>query len=95
MTLLNTQQPRTALLSPFGAMYRPATEVAFAAWQVRLYARPSPTVNDLHVLDPAEAAISVMAIISQPHCSCSPISPYCPSPLFHALHLKLSYNWCY
>lgn len=65
MTLLNAQQPRTGLLLPFVAMCCPAIEVAFAAWQVRVYVWPSPTVSDLHVLDLAEAAISVMAIISQ------------------------------
>lgn len=73
MTLSNAPQPRTALLVPFVAMCCLATEVASAAWQVRVYVWPSPTVNDLHVLDLAKAAISVMAIISQPHCSCSPI----------------------
>lgn len=89
MTLLCAQQPRTALLLPFVAMCCPAIEVACAAWQVRVYVWPSPTANDLHVLDLAKAAISVMAIISQPHCSCSPVVPYIflPVPLCFSLSL--------
>lgn len=55
--------PRTALLLPFVAV---RCEAAFAAWQVRVCVQPSPTVNDLHILDLARAAIPVMAIISQP-----------------------------
>lgn len=82
MTLLNAPQPRTALLLPFVTVFRPPIEVAFAAWQVRVCVWPSPTVNDLHVLNLAKAAIAIMAIISQPHCSCSPIVPYTfPVPL--------------
>lgn len=69
-------QSRTALLMPFVAICWPAIEVASAAWQVRVYVWPSHSVNDLYVLDLAKAAISVMAIISQPHCSCSPIAPF-------------------
>lgn len=76
MTLLNAKQPRTALLSPFVTMCCPAIEVAFAAWQVRACVWPSPTVNDLYVLRLAKAAISVMAIIPQPHCSCSSVVPH-------------------
>lgn len=95
MTLLNAAQPRTALLVPVVATFHPPIEVAFAAWQVRVYVWPNPTVNDLHVLDLAKAAIAIMAIISQPHCSCSPIVPYTSSvalTLFHSLCLKLLYN---
>lgn len=78
MTLLNAPQPRTALLLPFVAVFCPPIEVAFASWQVRVCVCvwPSPTVNDLHVLNLAKAATAIMAIISQPHCACSPIVPY-------------------
>lgn len=73
LTLLNALRPRTGLLclSPFVAMCCPPIEVAFAAWQVRANVWPNPTVNDLHVLDLAKAAISVMAIISQLHMLCN------------------------
>lgn len=84
---------------PFVAICWPAIEVVSAAWQVRVYVWPSPSVNDLYVLDLAEAAISVMAIISQPHCSCSPVAlfpPPCASPPSFTLScLKLLYNWYY
>lgn len=74
---------------PFVVLCCPAIEVAFAAWQVRVDVWPSPTVNDLHVLHLAKAAISVMAIISQPHCSCSPIVPRSSSLSFPLFPLSL------
>lgn len=95
MTVLNAQQTRTALLVPFVGICCPAIEVAAAAWQVRVYVWPSPSVNDLYVLDLAKAAISLMAIISQPNCSCPPNVPFsfCLSLLFLLSYLKLLYNW--
>lgn len=57
-------QGRSLPLSHFAAICCRDTGVA-VAWQVRVHTWPSPSVNDLRVLDLAGAAISALGFILQ------------------------------
>lgn len=86
---LDDRQPRTRLPLLF------VVEPLMLAQQVRVHVCPNPSMNDLHVLNPVKAAISAIAVISQPHGSCSSLSPLIPSFCFGSFSLQSLYNWYY